>query len=388
MLIKEIVKGGSAYEAIFGDVTKSKEVNLNKKGLLKVIVGFSLVAVLVASIPLMSSCTAPTPTPEPTPEPAQDLPNYKWRIQVAWAPAETQAIARPWLDEIEAASGGRIEIELYSAGELMPQDQVFPAVQTGTLDLALMVGLDVAEPVDVCEIECFPPFLWANGLEVHAMWDYWGLDEIWTEAYEELGGIKFLGMEMHDPIHLISTRPIRKYEDIAGLKINAFKTVAHPFIEAGATSVVLPVEEYYLGAQTGVVEGLIWAGATECTNNGWNEVMPYFLTNPVNGNAICWVIMNEEVWDSLDSGTQNILLMGQKALQMRNLTYYYEHEPKRRTEEYWTELTTLPKEDWQRLVQAEWAYYDEIAQKSPRLAKAVQIFKDYNAHVEATKWWR
>lgn len=371
---------------------------------LKLMLGVSLAVVVAMLIPLISGCTGPStpspeptptpspepgePTPEPTPEPAQELPTYNWRCQVAWAPAETQAIARPWLDMIEGASGDRITFELFSAGELMPQDQVIPAIQAGTLDFALMVGLDVAEPVDIAEIECFPPFLWNNGLEAHAMWDYWGLDAIWTEAYEELGGIKFIGMQMHDPIHLISTKPINTYEDLDGLKINAFKTVARPFTEAGATSVVLPVEEYYLGAQTGVVEGLIWCGATEATNNGWNEVMPYFLTNPVNGNALCWVVMNKDLWDSLDQCDQNLITLGHRELQIRNLAYYYEHEPKRRTTEYWTELTTLPDEDWQRLVDDQWAYYDEIATQSPRLGEAIRIFKEYNALVEEAKWWR
>ena len=137
-----------------------------------------------------------------------------------------------------------------------------------------------------------------------------------------------------------------------------------------------------------MVEGLIWCGATEATNNGWNEVMPYFLTNPVNGNALCWVVMNKDLWDSLDQCDQNLISLGHRELQIRNLAYYYENEPKRRTTEYWTELTTMPDEDWQRLVDDQWAYYDELATQSPRLAEAIGIFKEYNALVEEAKWWR
>ena len=42
---------------------------MKRKGLLKFIIGFSLVAVLAISIPLMSGCTGPAPAPEPTAEP-------------------------------------------------------------------------------------------------------------------------------------------------------------------------------------------------------------------------------------------------------------------------------------------------------------------------------
>jgi hypothetical protein len=42
-------------------------------------------------------------------------------------------------------------------------------------------------------------------------------------------------------------------------------------------------------------------------------------------------------------------------------------------------LTTIPDEEWQAVVDEAPKFWDEIAAKSPRSARIVKIFKEYNA---------
>jgi hypothetical protein len=42
-------------------------------------------------------------------------------------------------------------------------------------------------------------------------------------------------------------------------------------------------------------------------------------------------------------------------------------------------LTTIPDEEWQVVVDEAPKFWDEIAAKSPRSARIVKIFKEYNA---------
>jgi hypothetical protein len=42
-------------------------------------------------------------------------------------------------------------------------------------------------------------------------------------------------------------------------------------------------------------------------------------------------------------------------------------------------LTTIPDEEWKTVEDEAVKFWDEIAKTSPRAAKVVQIFKDYNA---------
>ena len=58
----------------------------------------------------------------------------RWTMVMPW-PRNTPGVgvnAQRFADRVQAMSGGRIEIKLYAAGELVPPFQCFDAVQTGT----------------------------------------------------------------------------------------------------------------------------------------------------------------------------------------------------------------------------------------------------------------
>lgn len=343
-----------------------------------------LIVVIAISIPLMSGCVArPAPT-EPT-TPTEELPLYTFRVQSVFGPAQNEELVRPWLDDVEAALGGRGVFELYGSAELVPDDQVLSALAAGTIDIAFSFDKQLGSPIDVAEIAAVPAFGWKSNAELMALWQRKGLKEIYTEAYNELPGIHFWGLMPTDPMHIISTKPITKYEDIEGLKISGPATNCGPFLAAGAVSVFIPVEEFYLAGKTGVCDAQMWGGATEAYTNSWNEVYPYFLTNPVNGAALCFWLFSDKTWQSLPDDVQAILDRSIQDLQLRSLTYYYDGECRYRN---FFNLTTMPDEDWAKLVALSDDWWDEMREISPRNAKVVKIIEDYNKEVDAAGWFR
>ena len=172
---------------------------------------------------------------------ADKKPEFKLRVQTVHAPAEAAKLIRPMLDDIEQASGGRLKFELFSSGELMPDDQMLPGVMRGTLDMIDGLAPNEASPVDIAPLDGWPPFGWQSPVEILNMYENRGMKELYNTAYEELGGIKVLGVKTTDPLHIFSTRPIESYADFKGLKISTDRIVATPFIEAGAVAVNIPV---------------------------------------------------------------------------------------------------------------------------------------------------
>ena len=79
-------------------------------------------------------------------------------------------------------------IELYSADQLVPQGELFRAVQTGTIDAAQSDDNSAAAPVDVTVFGAYFPFASRYSLDVPALWNWHGLKEIWEEAYAEARG--------------------------------------------------------------------------------------------------------------------------------------------------------------------------------------------------------
>lgn len=316
---------------------------------------------------------------------ADKKPEFKLRVQTVHAPAEAAKLIRPMLDDIEQASGGRLKFELFSSGELMPDDQMLPGVMRGTLDMIDGLAPNEASPVDIAPLDGWPPFGWQSPVEILNMYENRGMKDLYNAAYEELGGIKVLGVKTTDPLHIFSTRPIESYADFKGLKISTDRIVATPFVEAGAVAVNIPVSEFYLSGQTGIVDALAWCGAKEAYANSWYEVFPYMLSNRISGCTLTHWIINEKKWKKMPEDLQNILSLGLKAGALRAVLYYYDDEPRNRKH---FKMTTLSDADWAKIQASQDKRYDEIAKISDRTAKLVEIYRDYNAEVEGFGWYR
>ncbi|MFC1938548.1 TRAP transporter substrate-binding protein DctP [Chloroflexota bacterium] len=355
---------------------------MKRRNYIQLIAAVGLVTVMVVAIG--TSCAAPAVAPDTAPtsetQPAAEV--FTWRVQAAFAPVQTADLIRPWLDSIEAASGGRMIFDLYSGGELVPDEQVVQAAQQGSIDMIMMCSPQMAVPVDIADLDASQAFAWDNAMEIVTLSYAKGLNEIFAESYEELGDIKVLGAWVTDPGHLLTSKPITSYEDLNGLKISGHKNLTYPLVAAGASAVMLPFEEFYLAGQTGVLDGLCWCGATEAYTNGWYEVFPYMLDPPIMGGFRGVWCINEDAWEELPNDLQAIVEMSMWENMARKLVYYYDGEIRYR--EAFT-ITTLPDEDWDRLKATAYARWDEEAEKSPRAAEAVQIIKDYRAELEAAK---
>jgi TRAP-type C4-dicarboxylate transport system substrate-binding protein len=358
---------------------------LNKKNLLKVIISISLVTIMLVSISLIGGCASQTTTPT-TPKPAAEQSTFTLRVQVGFGPPETDGLIRPIFQKMEAASGGRLNFEVYCVGEIVPDDQCVEACMEGTLDIIFGTGAHAATPLDIAELDSSPPFAWNSAMELTTLWYERGLKEIWTQAYEEMGKIKLVGYAPTDPTHIITKSPINHLADLKGLKLDAMPNIAGILEEeADCTCVGLPREELYLSGKTGVIDGLADMGATEAHANSFNEVFPYFLDNPLGGAWLCWWIMNEDSWNSLPADLQNLIEMGFKAATLDFHLFYYEGEASNRKA---FTVTHMPAEEFNVFRENALARWDDFAKTSPRMAQVVQIIRDYNNEVETTKWWR
>ncbi|MFC1938712.1 TRAP transporter substrate-binding protein DctP [Chloroflexota bacterium] len=356
---------------------------MKSKNLTKLVVVLAVVATLILALPLASGCATTTEPTTPTTPTTPEV--FTFRVQTTHAPVETRLLTKPTFDDMEAMSGGRLKFEVFSGGELLPGDQIIPALQAGTLDFAVGNAPGWSAPIDLYPVSGHAVGRWASAAEMYTVFEREGFKELLFADYEELGGIKMIANRNCDPIHLVSNKPVETYEDLKGMKIIADKSVSRPFTDAGASCVSLPVEEYYLAGQTGVVDGLIWSGSTEVYANGWYEVFPYFLTNPLTGAASHKMAASLKSWESLPSDLQKIIEVAFVAAGIRSLTYYYQGEGQ--TRQYFT-LTTFSDEDWAKMQASIQDGYDELAQVSSRAAEAVEILKEYDARVEAAEWFR
>ncbi|GIX13291.1 MAG: C4-dicarboxylate ABC transporter [Paracoccaceae bacterium] len=307
----------------------------------------------------------------------------RWRLQTySGAPLGAHVI-KPQIDAFNAAANGEMEIELYYADQLVPTAELFRALQNGTLDAVQSDEATMASPVDIAVFGGYFPFATRYSLDVGAMFMYYGLDEIWREAYSEVENVTWLSTGAWDPLHIFTVnKPIRSLADMNGLRVFGVPTAGRFLSRYGLIPVTVPWDDVEVAMRTGELDGVAWCGFTEAYEVGWADVCNYALTNSVTGAWFGSYFVNTESWKKVPPHLQELFRVTiDQSHYYRNI-WYWGGEAKLRVEGEKMELTSIPPEEWARVVADAAEFWDEVAASSPRAAKVVQIFKDYAATME------
>src|SRR5512134_3113195 len=175
----------------------------------------------------------------------------KWRLQTYAGAALAEHVIKPSIDAFNKAANGEMVIELYTADQLVPHGELFRAVQAGTINAAQSDDDSMAAPVDVAVFAAYFPFASRYSLDVPVLWHWYGLSEIWKEAYDEVEGVTWLSTGAWDPCNCATTRPLRSLADLQGLRVYMFPTGGRFMQQFGVVPVALPYEDVEVAIQTG-----------------------------------------------------------------------------------------------------------------------------------------
>ncbi|MBX9452616.1 MAG: TRAP transporter substrate-binding protein [Mesorhizobium sp.] len=307
----------------------------------------------------------------------------RWRLQTYAGAALAEHVIKPSVDAFNKAANGEMVIDLYTADQLVPQGELFRAVQQGTIDAAQSDDDSMASPVDVSVFGAYFPFASRYGLDVPVLWEWYGLKEIWEEAYAEIPGVTWLSAGAWDPCNFVTTKPIRSLEDLKGLRVFTFPTGGRFLERFGVVPVTLPWEDIEVAIQTGELDGVAWCGATETYTVGWADINKYYLTNNINGAWAGSYFVNTDKWEELPEHLKTIYKLCIDSSHYYRQHWYWWGEAHYRTTGGKLELTTIPEEEWKQVEDEAMKFWDEVAAGGGRNAKVVEILKKYQETMRA-----
>ena len=300
----------------------------------------------------------------------------KWRLQTYAGPALAEHVIKPAIDAFNVAANGEMEIELYTADQLVPQGELFRAVQQGTIDAAQSDDDSMASPVDVAVFGAYFPLASRFSLDVPALWHWYGLKEIWQEAYGEVPGVTWLSAGSWDPCNIATNKPVASLADLKGLRLYTFPTGGRFLERFGVIPVTVPYEDFVPAMQTGELDGVAWSGSTEIHTVGWSEVLTHYLTNNISGAWAGSFFANTDKLNALPPHLRQLLTLAMDSSHYYRQHWYWWGEAHYRTSGKLA-LTTIPAEEWKAVEDEALKFWDEIAGQSPRSAKVVEILKTY-----------
>ncbi len=209
-------------------------------------------------------------------------------------------------EEVEKASEGKVEVQIYDSAQLYKDKEVPQAVGSGAIEMGVASLTRFVGDVPAVDI-FYLPFVFnteelvrkavAPGSPVRAPLDAAILETgsrvLWWQAY---GGA----------ILLSKGAPVKTPADMKNKKVRVFGKTLGAFTEAaGGSPTLISGSEQYLAYQRGTVD-IGMTGVSGVKSRKLWEVMDHItVTNHADIEFI--VLVNEKFWQGLDEGTRKII---------------------------------------------------------------------------------
>ena len=310
-------------------------------------------------------------------------------FQVGW---QFSRSTKPFISLVERLTKGSIKIKAFPVGSVVPLMETLEAVRSGVLDMAFVPEGYFAGQVPVSLISSALPYAFDSTDEAEFFMYNRGFLDILREEYAKQD-IHWIPMEVY-PSTIMTKKPINKIEDLKGMKIRAFGTMAEWLRECGATTVFIPVGEMYTALATGVAEGAYSGDAGVMYEHKLHEVLDYYLTP--EPSAGCWwsMFVNQKLWESFSSEQKDAVEAA--ALINGRITYRHTRVMTQRAlqemqDKFGVKVTVLPKAERDKAKAFALKTWQKIASKDEASAKVIEMIlqfqKEKEVFVEAKLPW-
>lgn len=224
-----------------------------------------------------------------------------WDRTYAIVPSVTEA----FMDMVAEASDGDTTITMIGPEAVPPFEQMQP-VANGVFDMLFTSGAYHANTLAVGMVMDAVP----EDPELRRSSGLW--DEV--DAAYQAEGLKLISMpSLPNGYHFLLREPISEDCTLDGRRIRASSTYTSLVQHLGAQATVLPPNEIYSALERGIVDGAAWP-VIGALDYGWHEVADYFF-RPAFGTASYLMLMNLDLWNSLDEAEQTLLIEQGEALE-------------------------------------------------------------------------
>jgi TRAP-type mannitol/chloroaromatic compound transport system substrate-binding protein len=233
----------------------------------------------------------------------------RWRMVTSWPkrlPGPGMSAERV-AERIAALSGGRIQVTVYAAGEVVPAFEVLDAVGGGVAELGHTASFYWQGKQPAAAYYTTMPF----GLtpQEHVAWvDAGGGQALWDELYAPFGVKPFMAGNTGVCMGGWFRREVKSLDDVKGLKIRSLGLGGEVFRRLGATPQTTPVGEILTSMQSGLLDAAEFVGPGTDIALGLYRVAPFYYGpgfNKPNGTGECLISL--KTWNAADAATKAIL---------------------------------------------------------------------------------
>jgi TRAP-type mannitol/chloroaromatic compound transport system substrate-binding protein len=228
-------------------------------------------------------------------------PQVRWRIASSF-PKSLDTIygaAEVVAKRVTAITGGRFQVTVHAAGELVPPLQVLDAVQNGTVEAGHTAMYYYFGKNPAWAFGTAVPF-GLNARQFNAWWYEGGGAQAYNEFAAKVGITAFLcgntGVQMGGWFR----KEIKTVEDLKGLKFRVGGFAGAVLSKLGVVPQQLAAGDIYAALEKGTIDAAEWVGPYDDEKLGFNKVAKFYYTPGWwEGGPALHSIVNNKAWESL-----------------------------------------------------------------------------------------
>ena len=286
-------------------------------------------------------------------------------------------------------SGGKFNIRVFAAGEVVPGLQVADAVQNGTVEcghtaLYYYVGKD-----PVWTFGTAIPF-GMNFRTFNAWWIHGGGNELLNnEFYHKQGIHTLLAGNTGGQMGGWFNKEIKSVDDLKGLKFRIGGFAGQALAKLGAVPSMIAGGEIYQALERGTIDGAEWIGPYDDEKLGFQKVSKfYYYPGWWEPGPALHLIVNLKVWEGLSKENKSLLETASYEANQSMMAKYDFENPRalKRLVASGTQLKSFPKSVMDACYKASQEVYAETGAKNPLFKR---IFDHQMAFQnDAVQWFR
>jgi TRAP-type mannitol/chloroaromatic compound transport system substrate-binding protein len=255
---------------------------------------------------------------------ANAKPQYKWKMVTTWPKnfpglgTGANTVARL----ITEMSGGRIQVKVYGAKELVGAFEVFDAVSRGNAEMGHGAAYYWKGKSSAAQFFAAVPF-GLNAQEMNGWLYHGGGLQLWKEIYAEFNLVPAAAGNTGVQMGGWFNREIKSINDLKGLKMRIPGLGGEVLKRAGGTPVSLPGGEIQTSLQSGAIDATEWVGPYNDLAFGLYKVAKfYYYPGWHEPGTTLEAMINKKAFDALPRDLQQIVTSACKVANQDMLAEY------------------------------------------------------------------
>lgn len=316
--------------------------------------------------------------------------NLRWRLASSF-PKSLDTIfgaAELFAKKVGEMSGGKFQISVHPAGELLPPFGVVDGVQAGTVEMAHTVPYYYFGKDETFAIGAAIPF----GLNSRQMsaWTFQGNGlKLMREFYAKYDIINFPGGNTGVQMGGWYRKEIKSLADMKGLKMRIGGFAGRVIERMGAVSQSIPGGEVYQALEKGTIDAVEWIGPYDDEKLGFYKVAPnYYYPGWWEGGPQVDFFINIQAYAKLPAEYKAMIEAAAAVAHIDMQARYDAKNPAalKSLVKAGVKVLPFPKPVLDEAFKQSMQLYDELSAKNPNWKK---VYEDYSAfRREQNLWFR